>query len=410
MASLMLGIDFSKTDMQISLWDEERTCADVYHFPENLGGDAIPTMVIQAEDGTLLIAKEALDYGMDTEKHGVTSLYGNISNELVYLGTQSKTVNELFAYYLQEVLDSIRKRYGEAAIARIGITGERLTKEREEHLAVVMESIGYSRDKLFFTSHADAVLWHELCTGVEKGSMTLDFDSQGMVSYLVHAGNEDRGIPHYVETADYSRMLPGGLANLLEEEERTEHFTNITELAIAKKAMSRLYVTGTFIDNPSIVKVLERYFNTGRRIFTGRGLYCLGACYHAVKEKFPKKAIGDGRIFHTVSLEAYQDALEGPVRLLKAGTSLRQARSRIQVILDDTREMRFHIDDARTAESISCTLRPEEFYSRENRTLRLELEVRFLDYETLVLKIRDVGFGDICPATYRVWEQTINLA
>lgn len=410
MASLMLGIDFSKTDIQVSLWDEERTCADVYCFPENLGGEAVPTMVIQAEDGSLKIAKEALDYGMETQKHGVTSLYGNCSNELVNLGEQQKSVNEVFAYYLQEVLDSIRRRYGGASIAKIGVTGERLTKEKEEHLALVLESIGYSRDRLFFTSHADAVLWYEICAGLEKGSMTLDFDSKGMSSYLIHSGNEDRGIPHYVETTDYSRFLPGGLDHILEDEERTKCFTDITELAISKKAMSRLYVTGTFLDKPAIIKVLERYFNTGRRIFTGRGLYCMGACYHAVKEKFPKKAIGDEQIFHTVSLEAYQDALEGPVRLLKAGTSLRQARARIQVILDDTKEMKFHIEDARTAESMSCTLRAEEFYCRENKTLRLELEVRFMDYETLVIKIRDVGFGEICPATWRVWEQIVHLA
>ena len=54
-------------------------------------------------------------------------------------------------------------------------------------------------------------------------------------------------------------------------------------------------------------------------------------------------------------------------------------------------------------------MHPGEFPFRENKTLRLEIEARFLDYNTLVLKIRDVGFGDICPATYRVWEQIVNL-
>ena len=64
MASLMLGIDFSKTDMQIGIWNEERTCADVYRFPEYMGGEIIPTMVIANEAGTLWSAKEALDYAM----------------------------------------------------------------------------------------------------------------------------------------------------------------------------------------------------------------------------------------------------------------------------------------------------------------------------------------------------------
>lgn len=409
MASLMLGIDFSKTDMQIGIWNEERTCADVYQFPEYMGGEIVPTMVIAGEDGKLLVAKEALDYSMKMQTHGITSLYGNLSNEKLELGGMEMSVNQVFAYYLQEMLSTIRKRYGSASIARIGITGERMTEEKKEHLAEIMESIGYSGDKLFFASHADTVLWYEICEGAKGGSMTLDFDSKGMVAYLINSGNEELEIPYHVETVDYSALMPGSLNGILDEEERKNSFTNITELAIARKAISRLYVTGSIVDTPGISQILGRFFNTGRRIFTGRSLYCLGACYFAVKEKMPKKAIGDNQIFHNVSLEAYEDAIIHPVQLLKAGTLLKRAGAKIQVILDDTKEMKFRIVDVRTAEEIQCTLHPEEFYYRENKTLRLEIEAKFLDYETLVLKVRDVGFGDICPATYRVWEQIVNL-
>lgn len=411
MAALMLGIDFSKTDMQISLWNEEKTCADVYQFPDAQGAEVIPTMVIMDENDRLLIGKEALDYSIDRQKQGITSFYGNFTNETIEFEHSEKTVNELFGAYLQEILSAIRKRYGGASIARIGITGERLNEEKREHLRAVMESIGYSGDKLFFTSHADAVLWYEVCEGVDKGaSMTLDFDSKGMLAYLMRPGDEEKRTPHYLETIDYSSLMQGGLASILEEEERTNSFANITDLAIARKNISRIYVTGTFIDHPQITQVLSNYISAGRRIFTGRSLYCLGACYHAVKEKFPKKVIGDRQIFHTVSLEAYKDAVSGPVLLLKEGTELSRARAKVQVILDDTKDIMFRIEDARTAEHINCTLHPEEMKYRENKTLRLEIEIRFLDYETLVLKLRDIGFGDIYPATYRVWEQIVNLA
>lgn len=409
MASLMLGIDFSKTDMQIGIWNEEHTCADVYRFPEYMGGEIIPTMVIANEEGKLLVAGEALDYSMKMQKHGVTSLYGNLSNETLELGTVEMSVNQLFAYYLQETLATIRKRYGSASIARIGITGERMTEEKKEHLAEIMESLGYSRDRLFFASHADAVLWYELCENTKGGSMTLDFDSKGMVAYLINAGNEELEIPYYVETIDYSNLMPGGLTGILDVEERKDRFNSITELAIARKAMTRLYVTGDIVDTPGISQILEKFYNTGRRIFTGRSLYCLGACYFAVKEKLPKRAIGDNQIFHTVSLEAYEDAVIHPVQLLKAGCELSAAGAQIQVILDDTKEMKFQITDVRTMDTIHCTLHPEEFSYRENKTLRLEIVAQFLDYETLVLKVRDVGFGEICPATYRVWEQIVNL-
>lgn len=410
MASLMLGIDFSKTDMQVSLWNEEDTCADVYRFPDSFGGEIIPVMVIRSEDGRLLVAKEALDYSMDTKKHGVTMLYGNVSNEVMNLDGEQKNVNDLFAYYMEEILASIRKRYGSASIARIGITGERLSKERMEHLTEVMESIGYPKDKLFFSSHADAVLWYEVCAGLKGSSMALDFDSKGMCAYLINSGNEDIGVPYYVETIDYSSLMAGGLEKILDEEERKTRFTNITELAVARKAIARLYVTGSIVETPGVPQILSRYFNTGRRIFTGRSLYCLGACYHAVKEKLPKQVIGDGQIFHNVYLEAYQDAVQGPIRVLKAGTDLSKASTELQVIFDDTKELKFQIEDMRTKESIFCTLRPEAFPFRENKTMRMEVKAVFLDAETLVLRLRDVGFGEIYPATYRVWEQIVNLA
>ena len=410
MASLMLGIDFSKTDMQIGLWNEEKTCADVYRFPDFMGGEIIPVMVIADEEGKLLVAKEALDYSIRMQKHGVTSLYGNLSNEMLDMGGRTYSVNEVFAHYLKETLDTIRKRYGSASIARIGITGERLTEEKKMHLAEVMESIGYSKDKLFFASHADTVLWYEICEGAKGGSMTLDFDSKGMLAYLINSGNEEKEVPYYVETIDYSPLMSGGLMGILDEEERKNSFINVTELAIARKAIVRLYVTGTIVETQGISQILSRYFNTGRRIFTGRSLYCLGACYLAVKEKLPKKAIGDNQIFHNVSLEAYEDAVIHPVPMLKAGTSLKRAVAKIQVIPDDTKEIKFNIEDIRTKEMINCTLHPEELYYHENKTLRLEIEAKFLDYETLVLKVRDVGFGDICPATYRVWEQIVNLS
>ncbi len=409
MASLMLGIDFSKTDMQVSLWNEEQTCANVYQFPEYLGGEIIPTMVTADEDGNFLIAKEALDYCIKMQKHGITSLYGNLSEEIVNLGNIKLGVNEVFAHYMREILATIRKRYGSASIAKIGITGERLTAEKKEHIAKIMESIGYTKDKLFFATHADAVLWYEQCESMKGSSMTLDFDSKGMIAYMINAGNEELDMPYYVESIDYSGFMKGGLTGMLDEEERKKAFTDITEIATARKASARLYVTGPIVETPEILQILIDFFSNGRRIFTGRSLYCLGACYLAVKEKFPKRAIADNQIFHNISLEAYEDAVIHQVPLLKAGQDLGRAEAKMQVIMDDTTEMKFKVEDVRTAKVVTCTLHPEGGYCRENKTLRMEIEAKFMDYNTLVLKVRDVGFGDIFPATYRVWEQIVNL-
>ena len=62
-----------------------------------------------------------------------------------------------------------------------------------------------------------------------------------------------------------------------------------------------------YINDHEFITILGRYTSGGRRIFAGRALYCLGVCYHAVKEKFPNYVIGDGQIFHHVYLQAYKN-------------------------------------------------------------------------------------------------------
>jgi len=412
MAALMLGIDFSKTDMQISLWNEEKACAQMYNFTGLPTGEVLPMMVIADEQGKLLAAKEALDYSMRTKKPGVTSLYGNFSEEPVELGGKMHTITELFAAYLQNTLGSIRRRYGGAPIAKIGITGERLTRAHIRHLTQVMELLGYGREKLFFSTHADAFLWYELFESVAQNtvSMTMDFDSKGVKTYIMTPKDEGKGLPCYLTTVDYSEFVAGSLPGILEPEGRAAYFENIAGVALARQNVTTLYVTGAFAEDKAILKVLQRLSEGNRRVFAGRGLYCLGACWQAVKEKLPKEVLADRQIFHNVFLEAYQDAKVEPVLLLCAGSALDDATRQVQVILDDVRELKFRVEDVRRGESISCTLQPENLMVRENKTIRLEVELRFLDYETLVFKIRDIGFGEIYPATYRVWEQMLHLA
>ncbi|MGN0506348.1 MAG: DUF5716 family protein [Lachnospiraceae bacterium] len=416
MAALMLGLDFSKTDLLISLWNEDRTCAEIYNFSGVKGDEFIPSMVIYADDGRLLVGKEAVEYSLRTQKSGITALYGQNAGDTVELNGVKQTVEELLSAYLDTIFSMIRKRFGGALIARIGITGERLSEAEKTRLTGVFEKIGYPKEKLYFSTHADAFLWYELCEGqTESGSlkyqyaMALDYDSRGMFSYLLHPADEEKETPYYLETVDYSELMPGGLVSIRQEEEQNDCFSRMTELALNRREVSRLYVTGLYAETSQAAEVLQKLSRADRRIFCGRSLYALGVCYHAVKERFSRKVISDRQIFHNVSLLAYQNARSGPVPLLTAGTALSAAAGRVQVLLDDTLELKFQIEDMRTRKSITCTFQPEDLRVRENKTIRMEISIRFLDYNTLVIKLRDIGFGSIYPATFRVWEQIVYL-
>ena len=161
------------------------------------------------------------------------------------------------------------------------------------------------------------------------------------------------------------------------------------------------------MDNEKIKNVLKKYASENIRIFFGQNLYSLGACYMAVNETPKEKTIFDGETLHSISMEGYKDSLIDAVELIPAGTPLKNAKKEVQVILDGTNELVFHVLDMRNGNRNTYT--PDDLHVRDNRTQRLEVKVFFLDKLTIVLKVRDIGFGNIYPATFRVWEQVIQL-
>ena len=54
--------------------------------------------------------------------------------------------------------------------------------------------------------------------------------------------------------------------------------------------------------------------------------------------------------------------------LALAGMTLAEAEGSVQVLLDDTLELKFQIEDMRIRKSITCAFRPDDLSERENRS------------------------------------------
>ena len=48
-------------------------------------------------------------------------------------------------------------------------------------------------------------------------------------------------------------------------------------------------------------------------------------------------------------------------------------------------------------------------YVRENKTIRLQIRLHFLNRETAVITVKDTGFGAFYENGYRIWEQILKL-
>ena len=78
-------------------------------------------------------------------------------------------------------------------------------------------------------------------------------------------------------------------------------------------------------------------------------------------------------------------------------------------ILDGSDELEFLVSDCIKRDSVQEIVRLDSPVRREERTIRLEVTLRFEDRSLAIVKIKDVGFGDFYKTNYRVWEQILKL-
>ncbi len=413
MASLMVGLDFFESEVFVGLWAEEDRSPKTFSVPKKSQGDHIPLFVVPMEDGTFLAGHEGLDYSINNKVNGISLLYGSGVKEKVTLSGKEYDVRELLAGFLGDVLGAMKKYYGGAQIARLCITGERMNPVDEERLTSALRMLGYSDSQFFIINHANAFLYYMVGAGEDRRktkAATIDLDSDGACIYSYVPADNRLGAPGYVRSETADIITKQNLESIEVAEEKVQVFENITNMAMTfVRPVSVLYVTGRSIGDERIKNVLKGYASERMKIFSGQNLYSSGACTRAANESIGDKYITDGSIFHTVSMEGYKDAVIDEVMLLPAGCQMSQAKRTISVIPDDTRELVFHVKDMRNGERKTITFVMDELEIRENKTNRLQITVRFLDLYTIVIKVRDLGFGDIYPASFRVWEQIVKL-
>ena len=86
-----------------------------------------------------------------------------------------------------------------------------------------------------------------------------------------------------------------------------------------------------------------------------------------------------------------------------------RAGGECEVILDGTPEIEFWIQKPESREAHVEVLELTDLPERERRTTRLRVSARPVSDRDICLNIRDLGFGEIVPASGKTWEHVIHL-
>lgn len=119
--------------------------------------------------------------------------------------------------------------------------------------------------------------------------------------------------------------------------------------------------------------------------------------------------LDDTKMTEQICLRMRVNGQEGWYPIVSWGTHWYEADGQWEVILEDTSDIEIHVETLAGEELQVETVSLEGLPNRRDYSLRIQIEVLFLDERTCRLTFKDVGFGEFFPSTGFQVEKTIHL-
>lgn len=320
----------------------------------------------------------------------------------------------LMEKFLRKSLTLIKNYFPTEPISKLVITLRETEPRIVEGVYEALYQLGIEKDRAVVISHAGAYMYYALS---QDKSLWLndvglfDFSEYGLFYYQISVNRRTSPMiaamvkKEFTDTLNY-RMLKEKVIN------PGYTFENIANTILHKQIVSTLYFTGKGFEGSWAEEAIKRLC-AGRRVFLGQNLYCKGACF-AAKELSGDKKLGDiillnnEMLVSSVWIKVYTDAEHRELLLTEAAVPWYEVEKDIEVIPEGEPELEIILRNIMTREITRERLHLSNLPAgRPDRMTRLGIKLTFQSRTIAQLTVTDLGFGEICPGTGRVWEFTI---
>lgn len=398
MEKLIIGIDLCDTYTQVAVLGREET----WHFP---------TVICRKKTSeTWYVGEEAYKYTLVGE--------GVIVDKLLSLTLKSGTAtissvkydgSTLLRKYLEKIFDMIRKEYPGLLVSQLVISLKNMDMKLMDELMGCADYLGISRDQVHIASHTECFVYYVLSQrrdvwGGQVGMFSLT--DEDLCYYELKV---TRGPRQVTALAEYQDLEEGFDLSVLDTASGTKMADKIlcacSDRFLQKKLFSSVFLTGKGFQKTDWAPEFMKKVCHRRRVFVEPALFVKGAALKAEdylheSTSYPFVCLCEGKLKSTVAMEVVKHDTKVQMVLAAAGESWYEARSVVEVILDNQDEIELSIipqQDPKQKRTVTIPL--EGFPKRPNRTTRVRIAVGFLDEKTMVIKIVDRGFGELFPKT-----------
>lgn len=399
---LYVGLDIRDAVTQIAVWGPLQ--------------DGPEVLTVQGGDGgeTTYIETAVTVPGSDERVRGFLKKIAG-QEPVVVEGRESDPVNILAAFF-RKTLSLTKKKYPRESIKKLVVTAE---YEDYRFISVVfraLEKLGIGKERALVIDRSQSYIYYVLSQKKELWVNQVgmfEFQKDRLLYFQMQTDRSRRPMLVRVlvkDYHDYAELLSGEEHS---QEEKASIFEGMVQGAIHGQIITSLYMTGEGFADGFADDVMKRLC-VGRHLFQGDNLHVCGACYMAGEAGGEKKIepfvyLGEDMVSSYISIQAYTDAKEQEILLAKAGMPWYQIDEELDLIPDGDHELEIHIKNAVTREKTIHFIPMEGILNRVDRKTRISMRIRFAGADRCIITVRDKGFGELFPSSYRIWEETIML-
>ncbi|MCI8866142.1 MAG: hypothetical protein HFG60_12905 [Lachnospiraceae bacterium] len=315
---------------------------------------------------------------------------------------------ELLRLFLEQVVCFPKTEYKEKQIRQVVFAVKKMEPKLNALLRECAVKMGVGEKRIQVVSHSEAYIYYILNQKREIWNNTVgmfDLSEAGLRYYEMKV---QRGMKKTTVVAEYEELEEGFNLDILDTASggrlADKILCSCAERLMARKSYSAVFLTGKRFLKWDWAAEFMKLLCSKRRVYMEQGLFAKGAACKAVEclqeeDAFPFTCICEGRLRTTVSMNVLHRGQENPVTVACAGDTWYGRVSVIDVIPDHQDRIDFIMTplDSKKKKTVSIPL--EGFPKRLDRTMKVQIQVVFLDEKTMEVTLTDRGFGELFPAT-----------
>lgn len=354
---------------------------------------------------------------------------GILSDKLVTLAKKGGTATfedvkytgeDLLAQFLFQIFEMVKAEAGKEWIGQVVVSIDYLEQSFIEKIVrCTARAANISEDLVHIISREESFVYYILSQrkdiwNHEVGVFEL---SKGGLTYLnLHV---KRGLKDLTVFADSvyleESFSPDVLANESGKKLGDQILSSCAERLLRGKLFSAIILTGDGFERTDWAPGFMSVIGQKRRVYLEKNLFAIGCVCKASeiakgKTEPPFTCICSGHLDCSVTMDVMYSGKEKRLVVVPAGACWYEANASAEFILGEQKELAFLMIPAKNGQNEKrAVISLQDLPERPPRTTKIELSVRFLDAKTMEVRIRDLGFGELFPATEVTIRQEVTL-